>query len=115
MTKTKSKMKASEVVRAMVEVGKTTFKIAPGVAVTQVIGTVISAGLPIVTTYFASLTTTALADAYSGVEGADKQVLTYLAITSLLGVLVGAWGILQSYLSDIARYKIESAVTDQMY
>jgi ATP-binding cassette subfamily B protein/ATP-binding cassette subfamily C protein len=97
------------------EVAKTTFRAAPLAVVSQLIGAVIDAVLPIVTAYFAALTTTALAAAYAGNADAGGQALWYVMVTALLGVASTAWSSVQRYIGEMARYKIDASVNDRLY
>ncbi len=99
----------------MFKVAQTTYQAAPLAVITQLVGALITAILPIVITYFAALTTTALAEAYAGKEGAGAQVLEYVAITAGLGVIMTAWSSLESYVTTMMRYKVEARMTDRMY
>lgn len=114
MTK-RDRLKPRQIIYALLQVAKTTFSVAPRMAIIQVIGSVISAVLPIATTYFAAKTTTSLADAYAGVTGADQQVFLYVGLTAGLGIAMMAWTTVQSYVTQIMNYHIETAVTDMMY
>lgn len=110
-----AKLTKRQYAQAMVKVAQTTYQAAPIAVVTQLTGSLITAILPIVTTYFAALTTTALADAYAGKEGAASHVLEYVAITAALGVTLTAWNSLESYVTTMMRYKVEAKMTDRMY
>ena len=81
----------------------------------QVTGSAISAGLPIVTTYLAALTTTALAEAYAGDRAAGSRVVWLVAAAALSGVLMAAWGIFERYASELMRFRIKTAMSDVMY
>lgn len=100
---------------AVVQVAKETYKAAPLPSVVQLAGAFVTAILPIVTTYFAALTTTALAEAYGGVQGAGERALVYVVVTALLGVLLTGWRSLEQYLSQMMRYRVEAAMSDRMY
>src|SRR5919205_1008719 len=56
--------------RSVAQVLRVSFRASPGAVLMKVAGSLISAVLPLVTTYFAGLTTTALGGAYSGGAGA---------------------------------------------
>lgn len=99
---------------AMWRVGVTTYKAAPLAIVVQLIGAMMSAILPLVTTYFAALTTTTLAEAYGGQDVGDQAIL-YVLVTAGLGVAMTGWRSLENYLSQEMRYRIESTMTDRMY
>lgn len=114
MSERKKKLSSKELIKALTSVAKTSFQVAPLLAVLQVIGAVLSAALPIVTTFFAALTTTALADAYTGQASGDR-VLLYVFITAILGVIGMAWNTFQTYATEMMRYKMQSVMTDRMY
>ncbi len=99
----------------MWRVATTTYKAAPVAIIVQLTGSFITAILPIVTTYFAALTTTSLAEAYAGDESAGGRALTYVLITAALGMTMTAWSSLESYVSQLMRYRVEAAMTDRMY
>lgn len=109
------KLTGKQLATALWRVAKTTYDAAPGAVIVQITGSLISALLPIFTTYFAALTTTALAEAYAGDETAGERAITYVLITAGLGVLMTAWTTLQSYVTQLMRYRVEAAMTDRMY
>ena len=100
---------------AMFRVAQATYRAAPLAIIVQLTGSVITAVLPIVTTYFAARATTALAEAYAGNHAAGEQVLVYVGITAVLGVVMTAWQSLESYVTQLMRYRVEAAMTDRMY
>lgn len=79
----------------------------------QAVGAILTALLPLATTYFAALTTTALAEAYTG--GDPRQLFAYVVITVILGVIMSFWGIVQSYFEQLMHYQLESSINDQMF
>ncbi len=83
--------------------------------IVQLIGAVINAVLPLVTTYFAALTTTALAEAYTGNTMSGERAIVFVVVTALLGILMMAWRSVEQYVSQLTRYKIEAAISDRMY
>lgn len=109
------KLTTREYALAMFRVAQTTYRAAPLAIVVQLTGSVITAVLPIVTTYFAARATTALAEAYAGNHAAGEQVLVYVGITAVLGVVMTAWQSLESYVTQLMRYRVEAAMTDRMY
>ena len=109
------KLTTREYAVAMLRVAQTTYKAAPLAIVVQVSGSIITAILPIATTYFAARTTTALAEAYAGNQKAGEEVLLYVGITALLGVLMTGWQSLENYVTQLMRYRVEAAMTDRMY
>ncbi len=115
-SKTKpKKLTAKESLLAVFEVAKITYKAAPFAVFIQIAGAVISAILPIVTTYFAAATTSALAEAYSGDSTAGGRAIEFVIITALLGVLMTGWSSLQQYVTQLMRYRVEAAMSDRMY
>lgn len=104
-----------QLIRALYSVAKTLLRIAPAMSVLQITGSAISAGLPIVTTYLAALTTTALAEAYAGDRAAGSRVVWLVAAAALSGVLMAAWGIFERYASELMRFRIKTAMSDVMY
>ena len=111
----KAKLTTRQYLSALLRVGATTYRAAPLAVIVQVFGSLVSAILPLVTTYFAAATTTSLADAYAGQPDAGRQAITYVVITAVLGVAMTAWRSLENYLSQAMRYRIEAAMTDRMY
>lgn len=111
----KKKLSSKQYLIAIVEVAKETYRAAPLPSIVQLLGALISAILPIVTTYFAALTTTALADAYVGKDGAGQMAITYVLITAALGVLMTGWSSFEQYLGQMMRYRVEAAMSDRMY
>ncbi len=111
----KPKLTTRQLVVAILRVGMTTYRASPVAIIVQVTGTIMSAVLPIITTYFAAATTTALAAAYAGNPDAWQQVITYLMIAAGLGVVQTAWSSLETYLSQAMQYRVEAAMTDRMY
>lgn len=63
---------------------------------------------------FAALTTTALTEAYTG-DGDSRQLLLYVIMTVVLGVIMSFWGIVQTYFEQLMRYQLESSINDQMF
>jgi ATP-binding cassette subfamily B protein/ATP-binding cassette subfamily C protein len=115
MSEEKRKLSKKQRVLGLLRVAKITYKAAPGAVFIKLTGTIINSTLPLVTTYFAALTTTALAEAYSGDETAGSRAITYVIITAGLGVAMTAWSSLESYINQFVRYKIEAAMSDQLY
>lgn len=116
MAKTKKrKLTTKEYASAIFGVAKITYKSAPFAVFIQFIGSLITAILPIVTTFFAALTTTELAEAYAGNPNAGEQAIVYVVITAALGVFMTVWRSIENYITELTRYRIESAVSDRMY
>ena len=100
---------------AIFAVGKITFKAAPGAVLVQLGGAFIDAILPIITTYYAALTTTALAEAFAGDASAGARATTYVIVTSVLGIALAGWSSLEQYVTKLLRYRVEAAMSDRMY
>lgn len=115
MDETRKKMTPWQIAQSLGMIVKTTFQVAPFLSVVQLAGAAITAGLPVLTTYFAALTTTALAEAYVGDAGAGQRVMWYVALTAGFGVISAAWQTLHSYISDLMGYRVNSAISMQMY
>lgn len=109
------KLTGKQRLRAVAQVALMAYKTAPLAVFIQVFSSILNATLPIVTTFFAALTTTALAEAFNGQEGASDRVITYVIITAVLGVVTTAWSTIENYITQLLRYQIESAISDQMY
>src|SRR5690242_5222349 len=114
-SKGKKGMTLAEQARAIGGVAKLSFQTAPGAIIFKVFGAVLNAVLPLVTTYFAALTTTELVDAYNGVEGAKRLAIIYVLITAGLGLLMTVWQSINQYVQASMRYKVEARVSDRMY
>ena len=108
-------MTKREIAAALFQVGKITYKAAPLMVIVQLAGSIIAAVLPIVTTFFAALTTTALADAYAGDQSAGDKAMEYVVITAVLGISLVAWNSVSSYVEQLMRYRVAAAMSDQMY
>lgn len=113
--KTKKKLTTKQYFGAVLQVAKITYKAAPLAIILKIIGSVVTALLPIVTTYFAAQTTTALAQAYAGDPLAGDRAIEYVIITALLGVVTLAWNSVDSYVQNLMRYRVEAAISDKMY
>src|SRR5215218_1623189 len=101
--------------RAVAQVLRVSFRASPGAVVMKVLGSLISAVLPLVTTYFAALTTTALAAAYAGDTGAGRLAIVYVVITAALGLFWGAFNSVDRYIQQLMSFKVGAIVGDQMY
>lgn len=115
MAKSTRKLTTWQKITGLAKVGGITYRASPLAVFVKLAGTVVTAVLPIVTTYFAALTTTALAEAYAGDEGAGARAITYVLVTAGLGVLLAAWVSLERYINELVRYKINAAISDQLY
>ncbi|MCT9869446.1 ABC transporter ATP-binding protein [Paenarthrobacter aurescens] len=101
--------------RAVGQVLKVSFKASPVAVVMKVLGSLISATLPLVTTYFAALTTTALAAGYAGDPNAGPQAILYVIITAALGLFWGAFSSVDRYIQQLMSFKVGAIVGDMMY
>ena len=114
-SKDQKKLSTREYILAILRIAKLTYQSAPLAVITQLVGSVITAVLPIVTTYFAAQTTTALAEAYAGNETAGERAIEYVIVTAMLGIAMTAWTSLESYITQLMRYRVEAAMSDRMY
>jgi ATP-binding cassette subfamily B protein len=101
--------------RAVGQVLKVSFKASPVAVIMKVLGSLISATLPLVTTYFAALTTTALAAGYAGDPDAGPQAILYVIITAALGLFWGAFSSVDRYIQQLMSFKVGAIVGDMMY
>jgi len=101
--------------KAVAQVLRVSFRASPGAVIMKVLGSLISAVLPLVTTYFASLTTSALAAAYAGDGGAGQSAVVYVIITAALGLFWGAFNSVDRYIQQLMSFKVGAIVGDQMY
>jgi len=115
MTEKKRKISVKERAIGIARVAKITYKASPLAVFMKVAGVLVNSILPIVTTYFAALTTTALAEAYAGDPTAGARALEYVLVTAALGVAMTAWSSVEQYITQFVRYKIDSAINDQLY
>lgn len=99
---------------SLLRVAKISYQAAPSVLYLRVVSTILNSLLPLVTTFFAAQTTTELARAYNGEAGASQSAIMFVALTALFGVLTSAWVRIESYVTRLAKYKLEASVTDQM-
>jgi ATP-binding cassette, subfamily B, bacterial len=109
------RLSGKQQVKAIFGVAKLSFKIAPGAVLFKLAGSLLDAILPLVTTYYAALTTSALAAAYNGDQTAGKRVLTYVIITVSLGLVMTVWRSIDSYMQTRMRYLVEARISDKMY
>ena len=108
------KPQVHQIVKTLTGVLVTVWRTSPRTIVIQAVGAVLTASLPLATTYFAALTTTALTEAYTG-SGDSHQLLVYVIMTVVLGVMMSFWGIVQTYFEQLMRYQLESSINDQMF
>lgn len=108
------KPQTRQIVKTLISVLVTVWQTSPRTIIIQAVGAILTASLPLATTYFAALTTTALTEAYTG-GGDSRQLLLYVIITVVLGVIMSFWGIVQTYFEQLMRYQLESSINDQMF
>ncbi|MFZ1250334.1 MAG: ABC transporter ATP-binding protein [Candidatus Microsaccharimonas sp.] len=113
-TEANEKMTHKQRFAALFRVGKISFRAAPSILYTKIISSLINSLLPITTTFFAAQTTTELARAYNGEAGAGDSAIFFVIVTALLGVISLTWFTIESYITRMARYKLEAAVNDQL-
>ena len=101
--------------KAAKEIAALTWSATPGTIVLQIAGAFITAILPILTTWFASLTTTALAEAFAGDPTAGGRAIAFVIVTAVLGLLMTGWRSLEQYVQRLMRYTLEARVSDIMY
>jgi ATP-binding cassette, subfamily B, bacterial len=109
------KLPTRDYLKAIAAVARLSFKTAPLAVSFKIFGALIDALLPIAVTFFAAATTTELAAAYNGEEGAGGRALTYVVITAALGLAATAWRSIDQYVQQLMRYKVEAKVSDAMY
>ena len=109
------KMTTVEFAKAIIEVAKISFKAAPAAVLFKLAGIVVTAGLPIIITFFAAQTISKLTAAYSGNHDAGQTALIYVIITALLGLFTTAWNSIDNYVQQSMRYTVETKVADMMY
>ena len=113
--KENSHLGLKESVKVVASVSFMVFKIYPTGVIMQVISSTISATLPLMTAFFAGLTTTSLAEAYSGDETAGSRAILYIIITVALGLSVSVWGNIEQYVKQKMNHQVEIKLNDQMY
>ena len=113
MTK-KQPMTIRQYLRAMLKVGRRSFRMAPSIVIVKLFDSVIQAVLPIATAYFAAATTTALAAAYAGEEQASQKAIFYVIITAFIGLFMLLWRSVSNYISQKMRYSVDASIEDEM-
>ncbi len=113
--KDKRKLTTKQYMFAIARVAKLTYTAAPLAVIMQLAGSIITAVLPIVTTYYAALTTTALASAYAGSPQAGGLAMGYVIITATLGIVMTIWKSTEQYVNQLMRYRVDAAMSDRMY
>lgn len=115
MSKKKNKLPKRQYIVAIWRAAILSYQTAPSAVIFKAIGAILNATLPIALTYFAALTTTELAAAFTGTEGAGNRAITYVIITAVLGLVNTIWGSIDSYIQGIMRYKVDAKISDLMY
>lgn len=108
------KVSSRDIISVLWEVALIMWRISPGAVIVQVCGVAIDALLPLGATYFAALSTTGLAEVYAG-RGDTQQLLFYVVATVVLGIVSTFWSTVQSYVEQLTRYRLEAAVSDEMF
>src|SRR6476660_8888510 len=111
----KRKLALRPYARAVAQVLRVSFRASPAAVVMKVLGSLISALLPLVTTYFAPLTTTALAAAYAGAAAAGAQSIISVIITAALGLIWGSFSSVDRYIQQLMSFRVGSIVGVLMY
>lgn len=109
------KLTTKQQIRAIVNVAVTAFRLAPAAVLVQLLGSIVTAVLPLITTYFAAATTSQLVLAYNGNPQAGTKAMEYVVITAILGIAMTVWRSIESYISQLMQYRVEAAMTDRMY
>ncbi len=112
---TKKQLSLREQAKAIASVATLSFRTSPLAVLFKFVGAILDAGLPLITAYFAALTTTALVGAFSGNQVAGNQAVVYVIITSALGLVMTVWRSLDQYVQAKMRYVVEARVSDSMY
>ncbi|HRC28257.1 MAG TPA: ABC transporter ATP-binding protein [Candidatus Saccharimonas sp.] len=112
---TAQKMTSAQILAALWNVARTTYRAAPVAVVVKLVGSVIEAVLPLIVAYYAAATTTSLAAAYGGDSEAGSHALVYVFITAGLGLFSLAWSGIASYIGELVKFKIDAEITDELY
>lgn len=112
---TKRKFSIKKRFLALIEASKMIVRVSPLFFIIEIINSVLSSIMPLATTFFAAATTTALAEAYNGVQFAGDRAIFFMLTTAALGIAYLAWIKFQGYISDISRYSINLKIEDQLY
>ncbi|WP_200960485.1 ABC transporter ATP-binding protein [Oerskovia sp. Root22] len=109
------KLEPAQYVRALSEIVRLSARTSPLAVTMKVVGSIVAAALPLVTTFFAALTTTALADAYAGTDGAGNRAIVYVIVTAALGLFMVAFSSVDRYIQRSMQYKVGAKVSDMMF
>lgn len=111
-----AKLRPREYLRAAREIASLTWEATPGLIIIQLAGALVTAILPVLTTWFAALTTTALAEAFEGIDpDAGARAIRFVIITGVLGLAMTTWRSVEQYVQRLMRYTLEAKVSDIMY
>lgn len=113
--KPEDRMSVGRQLKAIGGVATLSFKTAPGAVLFKLGGAILDAVLPIIIIYFAALTTTSLAEAFTGDDTAKNRVILYVLITAILGFILTVWRSVDQYIQAKMRYVVEAKVSDRMY
>lgn len=108
-------MSFKQQLKAIFGVAKLSFQTAPGAVFFKLAGSVVSAVVPFIATYYAALTTTALAQAYAGDAAAGDRAILYVCIAAALGLFMTIWSSIDKYIQAQMRFVVEAKVADRMY
>jgi ATP-binding cassette subfamily B protein len=109
------KLSTKEYISAIAGVAKLSFKTAPAAVMFKLLGTFVTALLPIAIAFFAARTINQLTLAYAGDKAAGHTALIYVGITALLGLFTTVWSSVDQYIQQLMRFRVESKVSDMMY
>lgn len=111
----KKPLSIREYAHAIKEIAILSARTAPIAVFFKVVSALTDAILPLITTYFAALTTTELANAFNGDEASGQRALMYVIITAGLGLFTMIWSSIDQYVQEVMRYKVGAKVSDMMY
>ncbi|MGG5171032.1 ABC transporter ATP-binding protein [Pseudarthrobacter sp. J1738] len=94
---------------------KVSFKASPTAVVMKVIGSFIGAVVPLLTSWFAAQTTTALVDGFGGDAAAGRQAVFYVVATAVTGLLWATWSSVDGYVQRVMAYRVSAFVSDSMF
>mgnify|MGYP003439602135 CR=1 FL=1 len=115
MTKKRPRLGFKKYLSALWQAVSMGFQTSPLAVSFKIFNAILTAIMPIVLTYFAALTTTALVAAFNGDKEAGGLALNYVVITVLLGLFQTVWGSIDGYIQGIMRYTIDAKMSDMMY
>ena len=101
--------------RALGSLARLCFTAAPWAVVLTGVGALLDALLPLVTTYFAARTTTALGEVIAKEPGALDRVFLFIALTAGIGLLTVLWSSIAIYVHQKLMYAVECGISDRMF